>query len=278
MPELPEIQALAERLDTLVGGAKFTGATPLQFSALKTVEPPPDRLVGRRLAGVRHRGKFLVLDFSGPRIAVHLSQGGRVDVEAPPKTTRPKPGVVRFTFDQPRPSLLIKEFGTERRAGWWVLAENDDGPLAHLGPEPFADEFATLLGESEDNRRLYTMLRDQRTVAGIGRGYTDDILHRARLSPFSSLASLDPRERTRLLESVRTVLREALEGERQRTGGLPAKLGDRFRIHRRHGEACPACNETLQRVSFESYELVYCPNCQTGGKRLADRRLSRLLR
>ena len=183
MPELPEMQALAERIEEVVGGATFGGAQPLQFSALKTFDPPVESLTGRPLRGVGRRGKYLILGFEGPRLLLHLSQGGRVDVEEPPKSTRPKFGVVRLLFDG-RPSLLIKEFGTQRKAHWWVLAPGDDGPLVKLGPEPASEEFAAFIREGSDSRRLHTILRDQRTVAGMGRGYTDDILHRAKLSPY----------------------------------------------------------------------------------------------
>src|SRR5947209_8095907 len=141
---MPEMQALAERLEVAVGGAEFEGAQPISFSGLKTFAVAPESLAGRTLASVGRRGKYLILDFAGPRILVHLSQGGRVDVETPPKSTRPKFGVVRFLFDE-RPSVLVKEFGTERKAGWWVVAEGDDGPLVGLGPEPFSDEFAELI-------------------------------------------------------------------------------------------------------------------------------------
>ncbi|HVL28871.1 MAG TPA: DNA-formamidopyrimidine glycosylase family protein [Acidimicrobiales bacterium] len=277
MPELPEVQAMAERLEAAVGGAAFAGASALQFSGLKTYTPAPESLVGLPLVAVRRRGKFALLDLGGPRIAFHLSQGGRVDVEDPPKTTRPKFGVVRFRFED-KPSLLLKEFGTERKAGWWVLAEGDDGPLAGLGPEPYSDEFADLVLRGTDSRRVHTLLRDQRTVAGIGRGYADDILHRARLSPYDSLAGLDEAGRRALLEAVRGVLDEALVAERERRGGLPTRIGDHFTVHGRHGTPCPRCGGDLRRVSYESYEVTYCPACQTGGKVLADRRLSRLVR
>lgn len=271
------MQALAERLGGLLAGAVLERIEVLQFSALKTVDPAPDSLAGRTLVSAGRRGKYLVLDFDGPRLLVHLSQGGRVDVEDPPKSTRPRQGVVRLRFVG-APAVLLKEFGTERKAGWWTLAPGDDGPLEKLGPEPDDEAFAALVRDGSDKRRLHTVLRDQRTVAGLGRGYTDDILHRARLSPFATLAGLSADERGRLLDAVAAVLDEALAHERQRSGGLPTKLGDRFTVHRRHGEPCPSCGDALQRVSYESYELVYCPQCQTEGRVLADRRLSRLLR
>ncbi|MDQ4143098.1 MAG: Fpg/Nei family DNA glycosylase [Actinomycetota bacterium] len=277
MPELPEVQALAERLDDAFGGSIWKGAQVIQFSGLKTFDPPPEQLVGREVRSVGRRGKFVIMELDGLRVLFHLSQGGRVDLEDPPKSTRPKFGVVRFLFED-RPAILLKEFGTERKAGWWVLPEGDDGPLEALGPEPFSEGYEDLILEGQDGRRIHTLLRDQRTVAGIGRGFSDDILHRAELSPFASLKSLSEQDRRRLLESTRKVLGEALSVERRRTGGLPTKLGDRFAVHGRFGQPCPRCRSTLQRVSYESHEVAYCPACQTGGKTLADRRLSRLIK
>lgn len=277
MPEYPEVQALAERLDDAFRGAELEGVDPIQFSALKTVDPSPDSVLGRALVGVGRRGKWLLLDLDGPRIALHLSQGGRVTLEDPPKRTRPRGGVVRLRFAG-RPALTVREFGSERRAAWHVLAPGDDGPLAVLGPEAVSDDFAEWLSGADDARRVHTILRDQRTVAGVGRGYADDILHRARLSPFASLAKLGAEERGRLAEAVREVLAEGLEAERRRTGGLPPKLGDHFAIHGRWGRPCPRCGDDLRRISYESHEVTYCPRCQTGGKVLADRRFSRIVR
>jgi formamidopyrimidine-DNA glycosylase len=277
VPELPEVQALAERLDQLLAGASLSGLDPLQFSALKTYDPPPDALIGRAVLGVGRRGKYVVFGFDGLRLLIHLSQGGRIDVEDPPKATKPRGAVLRLRFED-RPSILVKEFGTERRAGWWVLGAGDEGPLDRLGPEPTDEAFAALLISGEDGRRVHTILRDQKTVAGIGRGYSDDILHRARLSPYATLAGLSEEERRQVLDAVHHVLAEALEEERRRSGGLPTKLGDRFAVHNRYGHPCPRCGEDLRRVSYESHEVTYCPRCQTGGKVLADRRMSRLVR
>jgi formamidopyrimidine-DNA glycosylase len=277
VPELPEVQALAERLTDAVGGAPLASADVLQFSSLKTVTPRASEIVGRPLEDVGRRGKYLMLGFGGPRILVHLSQGGRIDVEEPPKSTKPRGSVVRFRFEG-GPSVLVKEFGRERKAGWWILAAGDEGPLEKLGPEPESPAFEELVLRGDDGRRVHTILRDQRTVAGIGRGYSDDILHRAKLSPYASLASLGQGERETLLASVRSILEEALETERGRSGGLPTKIGDHFTVHGKYGSPCPVCGQDLRRVSYESHEVTYCPNCQTGGKVLADRRLSRLIR
>ena len=167
MPELPEITALAERLGERVMGHGFAGAVPLSFSGLKTVVPGPESLTGVTVQGVGRRGKFLVFEFGGPRLLVHLSQGGRVDVEDPPKASKPKGAVVRLRFEA-APAILVKEFGTERKAGWWVLADGDDGPLAKLGPDVDSPEGEQLLLESDDRRRVHTLLRDQRTQTLIG--------------------------------------------------------------------------------------------------------------
>ena len=277
MPELPEIQALAERIEAQLSGAVLVQLEPLSFSALKTVAPSPADVLGKRLTSVGRRGKYLDMSLQSVHLLVHLSQGGRIVFLPASSGGRPKGGVLRLRFDRD-PVLLVKEFGTERKAGWWLLADGDAGPQAKLGPEPFSDEFRDLIMSGDDTGRLHPMLRDQRRVAGIGRGYSDDILHRAKLSPFRSLASLDEVERERLLAATRSVLEEGLEVERHRGGGLPSKLGDHWIVHKRSGTPCPTCGTELRRVSYESHEVTYCPSCQTGGRVLADRRLSRLLK
>src|SRR5579862_3117885 len=198
---MPQMQALAERIEAWLGGATFEGYEPLGFSGLKTAVPPPDELVGRTLERVGRRAKYVLLEFSGEperRVVFHLSQAGRVDFEQPPKRTRPKGSVVRWKFSDDK-AVLLREFGTERKAGWWVLGPGDDGPLVGLGPEATSAEFAQWLHSSDDGRRVHTILRDQRTVSGVGRGYADDALHRAKLSPYASLKSLTAEERDRLL-------------------------------------------------------------------------------
>ena len=281
MPELPQMQALAERIEAWVGGTPFEGYVPLGFSGLKTAVPSPDELVGRTLKRVGRRAKYVILEFDGEperRVVFHLSQAGRVDFEQPPKKTKPKGSVVRWLFADDK-AMLVREFGTERKAGWWVLGPGDDGPLATLGPEVTSEEFAQWLRTSDDGRRVHTILRDQHTVAGVGRGYADDALHRAKLSPYASLKSLDTAERERLLGAIVAVLDEGLERERGRSGGLSEnKLGEHFTVHGRAGTPCPVCGDELKRVSYESHEVAYCPRCQTGGKVLADRRLSRLVK
>jgi formamidopyrimidine-DNA glycosylase len=297
------MQALAERLDLVASGRALEKIELLGFSSLKTYSPPIEDLYGQVLQSVSRRGKYLVWTFAdGLRIALHLSQAGRVDVESPPKAARPRGKVARFIFsgratgarsgagagdakvggaaDERALAILVREHGTQRKASWWVLAPGDDGPLLGLGPEPGTQAFADLIRTSTSSRRLHTDLRDQRVIAGIGRGWGDDILHRARLSPFATLGSLTTEERERLLAAAISVLDEALALERTRAGGLSeAKLGGRFAVHGKFGQPCPTpCGDLLRRVSFESYEMTYCATCQTGGKVLADRRMSRLLK
>jgi formamidopyrimidine-DNA glycosylase len=282
------MQALSERLNALLAGTTLFRADVLGFSSLKTYAPAPDSVLGHRLVSVTRRAKYLVWEFdNGVRFVLHLSQAGRVDVEQPPKQTRPRGSAVRFVFgggesglEGPSVGVLVREYGTHRKVSWWVLLPDDDGPMVGLGPEPGSEEFAELIRTSNSKRQLTTDLRDQHVVSGIGRGWGDDILHRAHLSPFASFSSLRPEQRESLLSAVNTVLDEALELERTREGGLSeAKLGGRFKVHGRAEEPCPSpCGDTLRRVSFESYEMTYCPSCQTGGRQLKDRRLSRLLK
>jgi formamidopyrimidine-DNA glycosylase len=285
---MPEMQALAERLHALLAGMALRRADLLGFSSLKTYDPSPDSLQGRKLLSVGRRAKYLVLEFEGgTRIVLHLSQAGRLDVEEPPKKTKPRGSVARFVFGQGDAGLdgegvgiLVREFGTQRKASWWVLAPGDEGPLAGLGPEVGSEAFSEFIRTSDSRRHLTTDLRDQHVVAGIGRGWGDDILHRAKLSPFASLRSLTAEQREALLTATTDVLAEALELERGRKGGLSeSNQGGRINVHGRVGEPCPTpCGDTLKRVSFESYEMAYCPTCQTGGKVLADRRMSKLLK
>ncbi|MGA2969248.1 MAG: DNA-formamidopyrimidine glycosylase family protein [Acidimicrobiales bacterium] len=288
VPELPEMQALAERLDLLLAGATLLRIESLGFSSLKTYAPAHESVLDQRLVSVTRRAKYLVWEFDdGVHVLLHLSQAGRIDIERPPKTSRSRGSAVRFVFGHDRSKyggesigVLMREYGTHRKASWWVLAPHDQGPLASLGPEPGSEAFADIILTSDSRRRLTTDLRDQHVLAGIGRGWGDDILHRARLSPFASLNSLSSQQREALLKSINDVLADALELERTREGGLSeAKLGGRFSVHGRSGEVCPAaCGDTLRRVSFENYEMTYCPTCQTGKRVLADRRMSRILK
>ena len=180
------MQALSERLTDSFVDRQLREARLLGFTSLKTVSPEPAELLGHTLKSVTRRGKYLVFTFDHDlRIVLHLGQAGRVDIEEPPKVTRPRGAAARFTFDgEPQSrAILVREFGTHRKASWWVLSADDDGPLEGLGPEPFTAEFSHLIRTSTSNRRLHSDLRDQRVMSGIGRGWGDDILHHARLSP-----------------------------------------------------------------------------------------------
>ena len=216
------------------------------FSSLKTFAPSPDDLVGTAVASVGRRGKYVVFTFEGGRrVLVHLSQGGRMDLETPPKATKPRGSLVRLVFGDT--ALLVREHGTQRKAGWWVLEAGDDGPLATLGPEPDDPEFAALFLEGDSTRQVHTLLRDQHFVSGVGRGYADDALNRAKISPFSSLRGLSRDEREVLVASVRSVLAEALERERTRKGALSEpRLGERFLVHNRTGQPCLNCAGMLR--------------------------------
>ena len=288
------MQALAERLDVHGRAAPCKRSALLSFSSLKTFSPPVEELYGQTLDAVTRRAKYLVWHF-GRRVpdrpASLAGWPARCRVTAQGDPTPGLGGAFRFLRRlcrrrrriEPRgeEAVLVREYGTQRKASWWVLAPGDDGPLEGLGPEPDSPAFAELIRTGTSTRRLHSELRDQRVVAGIGRGWGDDILHRARLSPFASLGSLDAEERERLLAPTTTVLTEALALERTRTGGLSeAKLGGRLAVHGRVCQPCPTpgCGDEMRRVSYESYEMTYCPVCQTGGKVLADRRLSRLLK
>jgi len=278
MPELPEMQALSERLHGVLVGQTFASAQPIQFAGLKTYAPTPESLAGKEITDVGRIGKYVVITFeSGERILFHLSQAGRLDVETPAKTTRPKQGVVRWKLGDGT-GILIKEFGTERKAGWWVLAPGDDGPLERLGPEPGTPEFDELIRTNQEGRRIHTMLRDQKVVSGMGRGYTDDALWKAKLSPYATFKSLTADDRERLLESIRYVMDDGLENERKIESGYPTKKTKHWMVHNKYGQPCPACETTLERVSYASHEVTYCPTCQTGGKVLADRRTSKFLK
>jgi len=211
-------------------------------------------------------------------VALHLSQGGRVDLEDPPKETKPRGSVVRFSFEGPL-SLLVREHGTQRKVGWWVLASGDEGPMGKLGPEVTDASFDDLLAKSDDNRH-----NPHRAARPAFRGRRRARLRRRRPQPRPVLAVLLAAVVERLPASRAPLGRPLGDGRGTRRGANPhwalsaAKLGERFSVHNRAGQPCPQCGAELRRVSYESYEITYCPQCQTGGRLLADRRLSRLLR
>ena len=275
MPELPEMEAWRRQLDEPVGAAPIAKAGPAHVATLKTFDPPLRALEGRRLAGARRRGKRLLFPTEDGELVLlmHLMTAGRLKyLRAGEKG--PKTPAFRLAFEGGA-QLVLTEAGVKKRAGVWLLAPEDaDAQLAHLGPEALgvgADRLAGIL--QSDSRRLHSLLRDQRVLAGIGRAWANEILHRARLSPFALSTQLERDDVERLAEAIDAELRRGLE-LRER-GASNAKT---YRVHDRLGQACYVCETPLARVDYEEHTVYYCPTCQTGGRVLKDRRLSRLLR
>ena len=275
MPELPEVEAWVRELDPLVSGSPVESARAEHVATLKSFDPPPTALVGRTLAGARRIGKNLVLPTADGELVlrVHLMSAGRLRHVAPGKKA-PKTAMFRVRFADGG-ELVLTEAGKRRRAGVWLVAPPElERELAHLGPDALEVDAATLARILQRERRqLHPLLRDQRALAGIGRAHANEILWRARLSPFKLSTELDGEEVERLAGAVCEDLARALELRLQGKGDAEV-----YRVHGRFGEPCPACGDTLRRIDFEEHTITYCPTCQTGGKVLKDRRLSRLLR
>jgi formamidopyrimidine-DNA glycosylase len=279
VPELPEIQAHAERLDAAFTGRVLARFVPLTFTALKTASPPAEAAVGHPLRGVGRRGKYLLLRFDPVTFAVHLMQGGRLLVDAK-QSAKPRGGQARFVFEE-GPALLLTEAGTERRAGVWCLPSDDvEGtpPLDALGPEADSLDPPALLDRLHlANRRVHGFLRDQHAVAGIGRRLANEVCHRAQLSPFAMTGSFDLEGATRLADAIRACVDEGLAWERLQPDMSPSK--DRpAAVHGRTGEPCPVCGDAIRAVSYSGYTVHYCATCQTGGTVLADNTTSKFLR
>ena len=278
MPELPEIQAHAERLTGRFGGRVLERFTPLTFTALKTATPSAEDAAGRPLDGIGRRGKFLLLGFGDRTFVVHLMQGGRL-VPDDKQSARPRNGIARWTFDDGS-ALLLTEAGRERKAGVWMVAGDPVGqdPVAGLGIDADVvsrDELAGLLAGT--NMRLHGFLRDQHGIAGVGRMLANEICHRARLSPFASTSKLDDDQVDRLHAAIGACIADALAHER--TLDAMSKAADRpGAVHRRKGAECPVCGDTVRAVEYNAYEVDYCPTCQTGGKVLADNTTSKFLK
>jgi formamidopyrimidine-DNA glycosylase len=281
MPELPEVEITARRLDVALHDAGIESAYAPGINALKTFDPPLSALEGATIAGVRRRGKHLIVDVD-PHLAllIHLMSAGRLqlfDRRAGPKD-RSSRLLVRLADGR---ELRLREFGTKQRAWVKLLARpalEQDAALAALGPEAWPDPppFQELL---TDPRPLHSLLRDQRVIAGIGRSWVDEILHAARLSPFKRADDLTPAEAQRLREATIDRLGAALDHyEGAIALPIPDKLPMPLHVHRRQGEPCPRCGATLEAVHYEDYVMTYCPACQTDGRVLKDRRLSRLLK
>jgi formamidopyrimidine-DNA glycosylase len=278
MPEMPEVQAHAERLTEDFAGDVLERFTPLTFTALKTVTPAPDAAYGRPLVEVGRRGKHLLLSFGDITYAVHLMQGGRLKPDEK-QAAKPRGGQARWRFADGR-ALLLTEAGTERKAGVWVLAgaAGDQPPFDHLGPEADTIDRATLATLlAEHPMRLHTWLRDQRVIAGLGRRLANEICHAAKLSPFASTAKLDDDAVDRLHAAIGSCIAESLAFERTRKDMSSSK--DRpGSVHHRDGEPCPVCGDTIRAVEYRAYTVNYCPTCQTDGRILADNTTSKFLK
>jgi formamidopyrimidine-DNA glycosylase len=280
MPEMPEVQAHAERLTADFGGAVLQRFTPLAFTALKTFSPGPEVAHGAALSDVGRRGKHLLLRFDDVDVSfvVHLMQGGRLRVDEK-QAARPRNGQARWRFDDGR-ALLLTEAGTERKAGVWVVAGDplDQPPLDELGPEAGDVDRPTLAKLlAEHPMRLHGWLRDQHVVAGLGRRLANEICHRAKLSPFASTGKLDDAGIDALYDAIDACIAESLEVERQRDDMSSSKERPGA-VHHREGQACPVCGDTIRAVEYRAYTVNYCPTCQTGGKVLADNTTSRFLK
>jgi DNA-formamidopyrimidine glycosylase len=294
MPELPEVEALAVFLRERAGGRVVARAEAASFAALKTFDPPLSALAGRVITEVGRHGKFLDLTCAGPvggagdslHLVMHLARAGwlRWRDDIPDKPVKPGKSPLAFRLVLTGGSGFdLTEAGTQKRLAVYLVRDPGDVPgVATLGPEPLADDFTTeslaaIL--SERRTQIKGVLRDQHIIAGIGNAYSDEVLHVAKMSPFKLASSFTPEDVATLHAAIVTTLRDAVE----RSAGLAAanlkgekKTG--LRVHGQTGQPCPVCGDTIREVSFADSSLQYCPTCQTGGKPLADRRLSRLLK
>ena len=280
MPELPEVQAHAERLTEQFRGRALARFRPLTFTALKTAVPAPEDAYGHRLVTVGRRGKYLLLEFEPVTFAVHLMQGGRLLADEK-QATKPRGGQARFVFDE-GPALLLTEQGSERRAGVWCVPTATalaSPPLDALGPEAdrLAPEELLALFDTHPNQRIHGFLRDQRSIAGLGRRLANEVCHRARVSPFAMTRKLGLPGATAIADAIADAVAEGLEYERTRPDMSSSK--DRpGAVHGRTGEACPVCGDQVRAVEYVGYTVNYCPTCQTGGKVLADNTTSKFLK
>jgi formamidopyrimidine-DNA glycosylase len=290
MPELPEVEITARLLDQALRGARIESALAPGINALKTFDPPLTALEGETITGVRRRGKNLIVDVSGElALLIHLMSAGRLQLYD--KRAGPRDRTSRLLVRVRAPGsaesegegleLRLREFGS-KQAAWVKLLRagelEDDEMLAKLGPEAWPDP-PPLQETLDAPRPLHALLRDQRTISGIGRSWVDEILWQARLSPYKRGADLDAAECERLREAAIETLGGAIAHYQQAIQlPIPDKLPMPLQVHRHEGEPCPRCATTLQAVHFEDYVIAYCPTCQTDGRVLKDRRLSRLLK
>lgn len=287
MPELPEVQAVVRELDQCMSGRIIAAGHLVAFSALKTFDPPLEALAGLEVERVVRHGKFVDIQAQGLHLIFHLARAGWVTWhdEVPAKLPRPgKSGLAfRLTLDDGS-GFSLTEAGTQRHLAIYVVRQPSDVPgIAALGPDPLAPDFDVAqfreVLQQAGKAQLKGVLRDQKRLAGIGNAYSDEILHAARLSPFKPASSLDEAGSAALFDTLRQVLLDAIAA----TEGQPmSKLKDNkrstMRVHGRTGEPCDVCGTPIAEVSFADSSLQYCPECQTGGKPLADRRMSRLLK
>ncbi len=289
MPELPEVEALSAFLDDRLVGRTVARVFPLAVSALKTYAPPLSDLEGRTVEAVGRHGKFLDITAGGLHLVVHLARAGwlRWRENLPPEPPRPGgkgPLALRLALAEPvGAGFDLTEAGTQKRLAVYCVHDPAEVPgIARLGPDPLdaaftLEVFAGLL--RGERRRLKGVLRDQGVIAGVGNAYSDEVLHAARMSPYKLAASMSEEEKVRLYEALEATLRDAVERSRGLAAGLlKAEKKTGLRVHGRAGQPCPVCGDTIREVSFSDSALQYCPTCQTGGKPLADRRMSRLLK
>jgi formamidopyrimidine-DNA glycosylase len=285
MPELPEVESLAAFLRTHAVGHAIARADAASFSVLKTFDPPLAALTGQVITEVGRHGKFLDLSTDqGLHLIMHLARAGWLRWREDLPTAPPRPGksplAFRLRLDDGS-GFDLTEQGTKKRLAVYLVRDPAEVPgVATLGPDPLAADFTldTLSGLLAGRRtQIKGVLRDQSIIAGIGNAYSDEVLHVAKMSPFKIAASLTPDDVAVLYDAIKTTLGEAIE----RSAGLAAAdlKGEKksgLRVHGRAGQECPVCGDTIKEVSFADSALQYCPTCQTGGKPLADRRLSRL--
>jgi len=275
LPELPEVEAWRRQLDPLVKRYPIEKAGPAHVATLKTIEPPLSALTGEGLRGVERRAKRFVLPTDDDELVlmVHLMSAGRLKyVASGAKGAKTPVFRIRFTDGG---ELQLTEAGAKRRAGVWLLRPDQlQKELAHLGPEAdrlSTEDVARIL--SSDSRRLHSLLRDQRLIAGIGREWANEILWSAQLSPYALSTQVGPEETERLATAIHDEMARGLE--LRMAGANDART---YRVHNKLGEPCQRCGTPLARVDFEEHTIYYCPTCQTGGRTLKDRRLSRLLK
>jgi formamidopyrimidine-DNA glycosylase len=281
MPELPEVEITARRIGEAVTGAVIESALAPGINALKTYDPPLTAVEGRAIAGVGRRGKLFLIALEGDlTLVIHLMSAGRLQLFDTRASLRDRTSRFLLRLADGR-ELRLREFGTRQRAWVKLLRASDletEETLTELGPEAWPDP-PPLQELLDEPRPLYALLRDQHVLAGIGRSWVDEILHAARISPFKRGSDLDPDELARLHEAIVGRLGDAIAHYQTAINlPIPDKLPMPLTVHRRNGEPCPRCGDRLEAVFYEDYVMCYCPTCQTEGKLLKDRRLSRLLK